>query len=1574
MARPNAHARKPGPRKRRKLNTSSTSHPDRRASFSSLSFTSDAQPQPAPATPSQSASSLARPSALSLATPVDVSAASKLPPLIQASLHRPGVLRYARNLLENKQLGNEAVLDAVRTFAQGRGLADSVIEDCLAEVNAELKKRPAPIITSSAAILKRKRSPSAPEDTRITVPTPKTHPGHFSSEGSLLEGPPVELHGKERKAWRNRHKRIQKALGLEIGSSNGAPSPDLPQEATAQPNFANDQGSISSERRVSEVPGQVRYKRQHSPSDPEDDPDIAQMLEARPEHFSAEGSLLEEPPNGLRGKQRKMWKKHHRHILQQLGLKSNSSSATSLIPPQEAVANRKPSPEKESISLEVKSSQKSETTESPKSVKSTVSEPESSVDVAEESDDTALQAEEIIKEKNLSPVKLNGKHYGAVELDHSPTQTPEPEDSASEDEKQNSLAIPGRSPEPKLEPESDADQELGADSESENESESEEEPESQSDSESSKESEEEDEHSHEAPKQANTKPSLLLRRPEATMHASAEEEQKAQIRAMFDRLAPPKLESFPSQIPTKTQEDEESESESSSSSSSSSSSDSDSDSDSGPEPDKSPEPATKQLGKLNPAYISSSKLESSSGSGSDADQKKSSGAPTEQPEKPGTTSESDSSSESDSDKGSRSRPNEPHSLITMHQRTSLSASGSNSSSSSDAESDSRSNKSPASATRKPQKGSSPSRARSGSGTDSDSDLTSDRPLSPAPPKLSTMDSTSSSASSSDGGSDSESGSEKSSRHATPQLDSRPHQEPAPGNEDSPGPGSHVKLKFSSPNGQIGHFVCVRIPETPKSPKINKPLNNKNPIVKDESLAEGASPPSPPSRTDTASFNDSKNDEDEPMPDVEEGSEAEDSVTDDEGTAEKDDSSPPRVYTVSFGPDRSNMDTSMPDAAADSEDASEPEDDEVEHNGLVKAEMLPPRQPSSVSSNVNDSPVQENSRARRGTSEEYPWIATTPKERQAASERSMMSSAHKIGSVKADLAEPLEDVSQLDDATAAPFPSTPPAAEVVEEHEQASDAESRASSYDHEPKGFFGPDGKLSSQKRHTGLRSQHFSPSTSSQKPKRPHAGTVSCLPFPSIKARRFGLIQEELAHKPFQLLVAVIFLNKKKGEKAIPKFREFIEKYPGPDELAHANLLDVVAVIRPLGLFNTRANTLIEFAKRWLEDPPQSGRRFRVVHYPFRGAQKDIKPGEILDDTDPRVAALEIAHLPGCGPYALDSWRIFCRDVLRGVALDWNGAGVGDEGFEPEWKRVKPGDKELRTFLRWMWLREGWEWDPDTGTKKLAKTEEVKIAEEHVRWDQQTGQEVWVENEEPEAQGGDSGDDDDNAGAAKVPLANENGYRGSVEEDDDGSSSADDEAEDDQEPPLQQLEDDDEEEEVREDSSTDPAAAQLALEASQSQSRSRLQVPATQPGPSPSPASVAAVAGDYDEDDNASTEKATDSEAEQDIVDAADDEMGSDSYLTSVAQLYKRAERSAKWYFSGTVEETPQPESPETRAKREKVREASGGDVEDQDSEPIDYRSSGDDDEEGGDGDVEMMEVGSEEDGVGVRQASPEL
>ena len=233
-----------------------------------------------------------------------------------------------------------------------------------------------------------------------------------------------------------------------------------------------------------------------------------------------------------------------------------------------------------------------------------------------------------------------------------------------------------------------------------------------------------------------------------------------------------------------------------------------------------------------------------------------------------------------------------------------------------------------------------------------------------------------------------------------------------------------------------------------------------------------------------------------------------------------------------------------------------------------------------------------------------------------------------------------------------------------------------------------------------------------SKKPKA--SDKISCIPFPPLQSTSFGLVQERLSHDPFRLLIAVIFLNKTRGSVALPVFYELMERYPTPADLAAANQEDVVQVIQHLGLQNQRAKKCINLAKAWLERPPEKGKRYRVLHYPKRDDGKDVRPDEILSEEDERVA-WEIGQLPGIGVYAIDSWRIFCRDELRGLPTGLPKELTPEsreEDLQKEWTRVLAGDKELRAYLRWRWLRNGWEWDPVTGERKKADEHELAKAD----------------------------------------------------------------------------------------------------------------------------------------------------------------------------------------------------------------------------------------------------------------------
>ncbi|TEA42578.1 hypothetical protein DBR06_SOUSAS1610066, partial [Sousa chinensis] len=127
-----------------------------------------------------------------------------------------------------------------------------------------------------------------------------------------------------------------------------------------------------------------------------------------------------------------------------------------------------------------------------------------------------------------------------------------------------------------------------------------------------------------------------------------------------------------------------------------------------------------------------------------------------------------------------------------------------------------------------------------------------------------------------------------------------------------------------------------------------------------------------------------------------------------------------------------------------------------------------------------------------------------------------------------------------------------------------------------------------------------------------------------------FNLIQETLFHDPWKLLIATIFLNRTSGKMAIPVLWQFLEKYPSAEVARTANWRDVSELLKPLGLYDLRAKTIIKFSDEYLT---------KQWRYPI--------------------------ELHGIGKYGNDSYRIFCVN---------------------EWKQVHPEDHKLNKYHDWLW------------------------------------------------------------------------------------------------------------------------------------------------------------------------------------------------------------------------------------------------------------------------------------------------
>jgi methyl-CpG-binding domain protein 4 len=121
-------------------------------------------------------------------------------------------------------------------------------------------------------------------------------------------------------------------------------------------------------------------------------------------------------------------------------------------------------------------------------------------------------------------------------------------------------------------------------------------------------------------------------------------------------------------------------------------------------------------------------------------------------------------------------------------------------------------------------------------------------------------------------------------------------------------------------------------------------------------------------------------------------------------------------------------------------------------------------------------------------------------------------------------------------------------------------------------------------------------------------------------------MLQEIYLHDPWKMLVGCILLNQTTRTQVDSVREDLFSFWPDPIEMASADPEEIARVIKPLGLYNRRARTLIKFSREWTE--------------------KDWK---------------EPIELHGIGQYAQDSWEIFQKNNYE----------------------IQPTDKELIGYLR---------------------------------------------------------------------------------------------------------------------------------------------------------------------------------------------------------------------------------------------------------------------------------------------------
>lgn len=122
-----------------------------------------------------------------------------------------------------------------------------------------------------------------------------------------------------------------------------------------------------------------------------------------------------------------------------------------------------------------------------------------------------------------------------------------------------------------------------------------------------------------------------------------------------------------------------------------------------------------------------------------------------------------------------------------------------------------------------------------------------------------------------------------------------------------------------------------------------------------------------------------------------------------------------------------------------------------------------------------------------------------------------------------------------------------------------------------------------------------------------------------------YSLLQEELWRHPWKVMIACIMLNQTGYKQVRGVIWDFFEKYPDALCAANADSKEMAELLKPLGLYNRRAKTIIRFSR-------------------------EFNSGLALEDCY------------GIGKYALDSYKMFC-----GRSLD-----------------VEPTDSKLKMYLEW--------------------------------------------------------------------------------------------------------------------------------------------------------------------------------------------------------------------------------------------------------------------------------------------------
>jgi len=110
--------------------------------------------------------------------------------------------------------------------------------------------------------------------------------------------------------------------------------------------------------------------------------------------------------------------------------------------------------------------------------------------------------------------------------------------------------------------------------------------------------------------------------------------------------------------------------------------------------------------------------------------------------------------------------------------------------------------------------------------------------------------------------------------------------------------------------------------------------------------------------------------------------------------------------------------------------------------------------------------------------------------------------------------------------------------------------------------------------------------------------------------------LQVRYISDPWRVLVVSMLLNLTSRDHVRPVLEPLFERWPSAQAMAGANVEQLERVLRPTGLQAQRAVRLVRMSHEFIKMPV--------------------------------LSTFHVGHLPGCGLYAADSFRVFCQGDYR--------------------------------------------------------------------------------------------------------------------------------------------------------------------------------------------------------------------------------------------------------------------------------------------------------------------------------------